>query len=197
MVNTKNVSRRTVAKGAAWTVPVVSLGVAGPAAAASPPATGDVQVSSACGGISIGPIGGVYTFPAYKITVTGSDLMPGSTFAVNLHAFGGVVGVVSGTPTLSGSLVAASTVNGPAVSGFNNVVDWTLTTNQPLAAGGTYNVDINMPLFVGDFVASVTSTNAVGNPDTAKTNNSACVQFAGAGIANTGKIVCTNIICLG
>lgn len=44
----KPISRRTVAKGAAWTAPVVTLGVAAPMAAASPPPVNPTLGAESC-----------------------------------------------------------------------------------------------------------------------------------------------------
>src|SRR6188472_4760983 len=70
------VSRRSVARGAAWSVPLVAVGVAAPAFAASPGLGPTVTAMSGCRcGVGGGPV------KPYRFDVTFNNATP-STFAI-------------------------------------------------------------------------------------------------------------------
>lgn len=114
----KIVSRRTIVKGAAWSVPVVALAVASPAAAASTVDVGALRLVGSCG--TLGVVGPGFTLQAgptvplpagTTITVTGSGVSNIGVFSVS----GGTaaVAVLSGTSrqiTLTAPLPAGATL---------------------------------------------------------------------------------------
>ena len=75
-MSSHQVSRRTLARGAAWTVPVVAIAVAAPAFAASPTYTPTLTLMAGCRcGVGGGPV------KPYRIDVTFTNT-GGDTFAV-------------------------------------------------------------------------------------------------------------------
>lgn len=114
----KGLDRRTVMKGAAWSVPVIALAVATPAHAASVVDTGAFRLAGTCG--TLGLLGPGFTLTAgpttplpvgTTVTITGSGI-------ANIGAFtpsGGTasVAVLSNTSrqiTLTAALPAGATI---------------------------------------------------------------------------------------
>ena len=113
----KGFSRRTVVKGAAWSVPVIAAAVATPLAAASEVDLGAFSTSGDCG--VLGLIGPGFTLTAgpeplpigTTITITGSGIANIGVFSIT----GGLasVSVLSGTSrliTLTSALPAGATL---------------------------------------------------------------------------------------
>ncbi|MEU4016767.1 hypothetical protein AB0E56_16005 [Microbacterium sp. NPDC028030] len=114
----KGVSRRTIVKGAAWSVPVIAAAVATPLAAASVVEVGAFSLDGSCG--TLGLLGPGFTLTAgpstplpvgTSITITGSGVANVGVFSVT----GGTatVNVLSGTSrqiTLTSALPAGATI---------------------------------------------------------------------------------------
>ena len=113
-----HVSRRTVARGVAWSVPVVAVGVAVPAFAVSPVAspTADVGDSCKCAGAGANN----YDFKTV-LTFTGS----GTTYPV-------AVGNISTSGTVQASIPAGAANDAAGVaSAASTSTDRTVTYNLP------------------------------------------------------------------
>lgn len=77
--DTKLVTRRTVARSAAWSIPVIAAAVAAPSASASvAPEQQNVTITADCYGLSILGVGA--SFPQFTITAVGAPILAGSTF---------------------------------------------------------------------------------------------------------------------
>lgn len=147
-----SLSRRSLAKTAAWSVPVVAVAMATPAAAASN-ATVDIVVTKSCA--TIGLLG---TFPEFTISATSGDIPAGTTFtlsgpslaSVTLTASAATVGVLVGTNrTITiGSATPTATVT------FNGVIGAFVATNFTLA--------------LASVPAGYTESNAANNSATAR-----------------------------
>lgn len=72
------ISRRTLARGAAWSVPVIATAFAAPAAVAS--GQGTVTITGGCHALS----DDTGTAPSFTIAVAGTRVGAGSTFALTL-----------------------------------------------------------------------------------------------------------------
>lgn len=117
-VTTPGLSRRTVVKGAAWSVPVIAAAVATPLAAASLADVGAFALAGTCG--TLGLLGPGFTLTAdattplpvgTTVTVTGSGVANIGVFSVS----GGTatVATLSGTSrqiTLTSALPAGATI---------------------------------------------------------------------------------------
>lgn len=97
-IEKKTVDRRTIAKGAAWTLPVIATAAAAPSASASPSSNADVIVSHACGGLTIPtPFGNVgISFPTFTVTALEQGIDAGSTYTLQGD---GLAGVSIGAPS--------------------------------------------------------------------------------------------------
>lgn len=150
----KGLSRRTVVKGAAWSVPVIAAAVATPLAAAS--TTLDLTITGSCAGqfraaglasnILNALTGALGLDPATRtFTVTaGSTAVPaGTTF---LLSNSGVlnVGLITVTGALDVSALDIVNVGGGVTS---------ITLEQPLAAGQSFVLDL-LPAVVDVKVAA-------------------------------------------
>lgn len=117
-IQNKGLSRRTVVKGAAWSVPVIAAAVATPLAAASLADVGAFALAGTCG--TLGLLGPGFTLTAdattplpvgTTVTVTGSGVANIGVFSVT----GGTatVATLSGTSrqiTLTSALPAGATI---------------------------------------------------------------------------------------
>ncbi|MBG6083953.1 hypothetical protein [Zhihengliuella flava] len=80
------IDRRTLTKGAAWSVPVIAAAVSAPAAAASTVQQFDVTVSASCtGGIDLLVVT-AFGDPTFTITATTGDIPVGTTFILTSDA---------------------------------------------------------------------------------------------------------------
>lgn len=114
---TSGIARRTVMKGAAWSLPVIALAVSTPLAAASDVQVGAFHIDGSCG--TLGVLG-----PGFTLTAGSAPLPVGTTVVItgsgvaNIGVFsvtGGTasVQVLSGTSrqvTLTAALPAAATI---------------------------------------------------------------------------------------
>ena len=98
MSSSQHVSRRTVARGAAWTVPLVAVGVAAPAFAVSPAAAPQVTAGASCKCPGSG--GNNFNFKAV-LSVTTADSADWS-FHIVSWTFDGVAGPNPADVTLTG-----------------------------------------------------------------------------------------------
>lgn len=140
----KGVSRRTLVKGAAWSVPVIAAAVATPLAAAS----GDVEVGAFTVNGDCGVLGLGLLATGVEITASPTAPLPAGT-SIALTGTGlANVGVVSVTGGLASvSVVSPTTRNivldAPLAAGatlslsttINVAVAWTLTAVATLPAG--------------------------------------------------------------
>jgi hypothetical protein len=140
----KGVSRRTIVKGAAWSVPVIAAAVATPLAAAS----GDVEVGAfsvdgTCGTLGLGLLATGVTITAGAtaplpvgtvITLTGSGLANVGVVSVTGGlASVSVVSPTTRTVTLTAPLAAGTTLT--LSTTINVSVAWTLSAVAALPAG--------------------------------------------------------------
>jgi hypothetical protein len=135
-----SLSRRTLAKTAAWSVPVVAVAMATPAAAASN-ATVDIVVSKSCA--TVGLLG---TFPEFTISAAAGNIPAGTTFTlagpslanVSLTSTAATVGVLVGTNrTITiGAATPSATVKFTAALGAFVATNFTLSLAS-LPAGYT------------------------------------------------------------
>ncbi|MFB7843208.1 hypothetical protein [Microbacterium sp. NPDC056052] len=118
MSETKNVQRRTVLKGAAWSVPVVAAAAATPFAAAS--TINGFSVDGNCG--LLGALGAGFTVTAGSSPIpAGTQITIHSTALVSLNLI-----------SLSGQGLAQVSLLGP-----NDAV---ITLTSPIPAGGTMTI---------------------------------------------------------
>lgn len=137
--NNQGISRRTIMKGAAWSVPVIAAAVATPMAAASGDA-GDFQVNGSCGGLGLLGVG-------FDITAGAVPLPTGTTITIS------TTGILNlGVLTATGGL--ADVV---AVGNTGNLV----TLRAPLAAGTTLSLRTLLSVGVGSTMTAV-ATPAAG-----------------------------------
>lgn len=139
------ISRRTVAKGAAWSVPVVAVAAAAPAASASTSNdVGALSLDGTCGALGAGLLSTGLTLTAGPDVAVpaGTVISLSSTGLANIGVFtitGGLASVAvsgsSGTITLTEDLAPGTTMN--MTTSINVSVLWTLTGNVQLPSGYT------------------------------------------------------------
>lgn len=119
------VSRRSVTRAAAWSVPAVAVVAAAPAYAASPIDVGAFSVTGTCGTGSLGLLG-----VGYRLTAGATDLPAGTTITVTQ------TGVNLGLLTSSSALASVTLV------GSNNVIQLVapLPANVSIDFTATINV---------------------------------------------------------
>ncbi|WP_265442663.1 hypothetical protein [Flexivirga meconopsidis] len=150
-------SRRTLARGAAWSVPVMVIGVPALAATAS---AQDVSVSGACRDGVLGP---TITF---RVCAVNAAMLAGSTFTLTAtrNAFDTAGPAISGTFAANSSATVSS---GRQIS---------YTTTRDLGAGSCWSLSLS---FNGVSIFNSTTTftlglgSSVGNTNTVTTNDSA------------------------
>lgn len=131
------VSRRTVMKGAAWSIPVVAVAVATPLAAASTVDVGAYRLVGTCG--ILGVIG-----PGFLLTASATAPVPVGTSIVIIGSGVANIGVFSATGGLA---------NVAVLSGTSRLV--TLTADLP--AGATLELRSTLSISVA-FTMNATST---------------------------------------
>ncbi|MFD6700963.1 MULTISPECIES: hypothetical protein [unclassified Microbacterium] len=158
------IRRRTVIKGAAWSIPVIAAAVAAPARAAS--GQGNVVVTSSCWGLTILGIGA--SFPEFHIAAVGETISAGSTFILqgtglaNL-VFGGTMG-----------LFDIHLVDG------NQAV---VTLRRDIPAGTSLTLQVTG--VAGAFIArtySLTVGTVIGNANVIHTDDSASQRLSGVSV---------------
>ena len=156
------VPRRSVAKGAAWTLPVVAIAAAAPVANASTPVQ-DVVVSASCYGLNIAGIG--LSFPQFTITAIGAPIAAGSTFTLSSS---GLANVTLGGDT--GILDIGILSNGSRV----------ITVKKTIPAGGSATLQITGLLsaqVLKNYTLSVKTI--IGNTNSNHGNDSATQTLLG------------------
>lgn len=166
-VSTDNrITRRTVARGAAWSLPVMAVAAAAPLASASTPVE-DVDVSASCYGLSIGGLG--ITLPQFTIIAVGAPIAAGSTF------------------TLTGDGLANLTLGGD--TGIFEITigshtSRTITIRQTIPVGGLATVKVTGLLSAQVLKTYTLSVDTIiGNANTNHSNDSASQQLTGFSIA--------------
>ncbi|NQX04633.1 hypothetical protein HQQ82_07440 [Rathayibacter sp. VKM Ac-2856] len=150
-----SLSRRSLAKTAAWSVPVVAVAMATPAAAASN-ATVDIVVSRTCRTLTLGN-----AVPRFTVSAVSGDIPAGTTFTLTSPRLADVG--VSATGATVGVLV-------------NNTITFTIATATPSAI-----IDITGVLGVfalAEFRLSLASVPA-GYTETNAGNNSSAANLTG------------------
>lgn len=150
-LTTQQPSRRVIAKGLAWTVPVVSIGAAAPAMAAS--ADEDVVVTSACG-----------NRPTFTISAVGAAIEVGSTFTL------------TGAALASVTLTAGTGLSVGVLSGGVRII--TVTTAIPAGASRNIRVTGAISVFVLTTFTLAVQT-IVGNANTNNGNDQASLSLTG------------------
>lgn len=153
MQDSTSVSRRTLTKGVAWTVPVVAVGMTAPSASASPAACAAVVLSSSCTAVSATDPNQTSS-PTFCVT-PGIAVQPNSTFVV---AASGVV--LSALPNPSGTLLNYG--NFTSISGTAA----TFTTSTTIPAGTTACLTLSFTVrFTGTLTLSFSARNINGGAD--------------------------------
>lgn len=161
-IGNKQVGRRSIAKGVAWSLPVLAVGAAVPAFAASP-SDEDVVISASCT-----PLVTIGSLPSFTITAIGAPILKNSTFiatsaALALVKVGGV----------------GSTIDVTALGGGRARIK----LRNTIPAGGS--VTLNITGVISAFVLT-TFTLAVetilGNANSNNSNDSASESLLGAGV---------------
>ncbi|MCJ1702983.1 MULTISPECIES: hypothetical protein [unclassified Rathayibacter] len=150
-----SLSRRSLAKTAAWSVPVVAVAIATPAAAASN-ATVDIVVSRACRTLTLGG-----SVPRFTVSAVTGNIPAGTTFTLSSPRLANV------------SVSAAGATVGVLV---NNTITFTIATATPSAI-----IDITGVLgvfAVAEFRLSLASVPA-GFTETNTGNNTAAANLTG------------------
>ncbi|WP_446664186.1 hypothetical protein [Flexivirga sp. B27] len=157
------VSRRTVAKGAAWSLPVIATAAAAPAASASTAQAGDVVISHACGGATFAGIG--LSIPTFTVTAVGQAIDAGSTYTLRGS---GLADVRIGAPN---DLVQIDVLSSSRV---------TITIPNAIPAGGNVTFQV---LGIASLAVltrfTLTLANEVGNDNTNKRNDTASGSYTG------------------
>lgn len=160
--NAGPVSRRTVAKAAAWSLPVVATAAAAPMASASAPVE-DVDVSASCYGLTIAGFG--FSLPQFSIIAVGAPIAAGSTF------------------TLTGDGLANLTIGGDTAIidvGILAHTSRTITIKKTIPVGGLATVKVTGLLSAQVLKTYTLSVNTIiGNANTNHTNDSASQQLTG------------------
>ncbi|WP_188835372.1 hypothetical protein [Flexivirga endophytica] len=159
MTSQQKVSRRTIAKGAAWSVPVVAVAAAAPAASASTGTDiGAVALNGVCG--LLGTVNQGFTLAASAtapvpagsvVTITGSGLA--SVTAINLsnQIANVTIGTNSATIVLSQDLPAGQTLSMTTLLSISVSFDLNGSLTLPTgysATGGklTGSVNVGLPI---------------------------------------------------
>lgn len=121
----RTVSRRSVTRAAAWSVPAVAVVAAAPAFAASPIDVGAFSITGTCGTGNLGLLG-----VGYRLTAGATDLPAGTTVTVTQ------TGVNIGLLNSDSSLASVTLVNG------NNVIQ--LAAPLPANASINFTATINV-----------------------------------------------------
>lgn len=160
------VSRRTVAKGAAWSLPVIATAATAPAASASTGQAGDAVISHACGGATIGGIG--LSIPTFTVTAVGQAIDAGSTYTLR---GGGLAEIRIGAPN---DLVQIDLLSESQV---------TITIPNAIPAGGNVTFQV---LGIASLAVltkfTLTLANEVGNDNTNKANDAATGYYTGVAL---------------
>ena len=125
-----SVSRRTIAKGAAWAVPAVVVGAAAPAMAASaPPLFSVVSATAPKGGVqlTLGYAPAYAGFCFTSLTSTGTKALTWSTASVCLDGSGRITLVADGSNSgndFSGTYTLAWTITLGSVT-YSGTLDFT------------------------------------------------------------------------
>lgn len=165
-IGNKQVGRRSIAKGVAWSVPVLAVGAAVPAFAASPQ-NQDVLVTSTCGGI--------FGDPHFTIKAVGAPIGVGSTFTLTSTAIANV------------SLTAGAGLSVGVLSGGTRTI--TVTTAIPAGASRRVNVTGALSVFVlATFTLAVNSI--VTNANTNTGNDQASLSLTGFDLGVAVVLLC-------
>jgi len=172
----KKISRRTVAKGAAWSVPVVAVAAAAPAHAASGPTAGDVMVSASCVGVNVLDLI-TLGYPQFTINAVNQGIDAGSTFTLSNDKVAG-----AGLKLLTGSDDVTLTI----IDGSSATVK--LTNAVPAGGSVTFEVGGSGSHDGIAVAANVLATfelavdHISGNDNTNTTDDSATVGLTGVGV---------------
>lgn len=165
MTSQQKVTRRTVAKGAAWSVPVVAVAAAAPSASASP-ATCDfgttppvvAPVNCVLAGVSIGNT----NIPSFSVSGLSASCVNSATWTITYNgalqlALGNLNGtglsVLGSTPTSANGVLTATSAVLP-------VLDNTLLAVQP-TAGVVETITMTVADGAGHTVSSTMSFTAI------------------------------------
>ncbi len=127
-------SRRTIVKGAAWSVPVIAAAVATPLAAASGDA-GDFQLDGTCGALGLLGVG-------FDLTAGAVDLPTGTTVTVTTSGIANL-GLLTATGGLADVTLLGATGN-------------VITLTAPLPAGTTLSLRTTISLGIGSTLTGTT-----------------------------------------
>ena len=156
-----HVTRRTVAKTAAWSLPVVAIAASAPAASAS--IKQDVDVDAPCYGLNIFGLG--LSYPQFSIIAVGAPIAAGSTFTLTSDGLANVT-LGGDTAIIEIGILAQSSR--------------TITIKQTIPVGGVTTIKIT-GLLSAQVLKSYTLSvkNIVGNTNDDHTNDSATQYLTG------------------
>ncbi|MFJ3958387.1 hypothetical protein [Arthrobacter sp. NPDC090010] len=164
---TKQITRRTVTRGAAWSLPVIAATMAAPAAVASvPPAQQNVIITAGCYGINILGVG--QSFPEFTITAVGAPILAGSTFNIQGTGLGNLT---------------FGNANG---AGFLNIINGTtaqFTLSQDIPAGSSITLRVT-GLLSAQVLRTYTMSvgNVLGNANSIHSDDSAGTTLLGVSV---------------
>lgn len=201
---TKNgLERRSVIKGAAWSVPVIAVAVATPLAAASVVPTGSIVVESSCSlAILPFPVGLPVGLTPVGFTVKNtSSLAATVTLSMSAEAWGAADFTASNNvqSATSGALWNSQSATGGASAtpaGFNQ--GWgsiTTVSLGPLAgyrASRTRTVTLTLPAGSSYSFGQFLALNLLGDP----TVNATVTAINGKTVAGDGAYLNTGLICV-
>lgn len=147
-ITTSGPSRRSIAKGAAWAVPAVSVAAAAPALAASPTLCAPGESTLTVSVVNCRVLG-LLSAPYFTITNNGECTVPAGT-AITLTGSGLVSAVVQGLDDIN----VAVLYDGTSSTG---------TLEQPLESGATIQVNVFSGLDVtvlGDYTLTIDGASA-------------------------------------
>lgn len=163
---TGHVTRRTIAKGAAWSLPVVAVAAAAPSANASKPVQ-DVDVDASCYGLNIGGLG--LSYPQFSIIAVGAPIAAGSTFTLTSD------GLANVTLGADNALIDIGIIAGKSR---------TITLKKTIPVGGVTTIRITGLLSAQVLKSYVLSaTTIIGNTNDNHSNDSATQYLTGVSIA--------------
>lgn len=171
--NSKEFSRRTIVKGAAWSVPVIAMSTAAPAFAAS--TRNNLKVETVdCELITLGIAGS--NFPGFRYTVTEGIIKKGTQIQIT---FGGLAAINAGNFEL-GAANGISLLNiGGNVATFELTRDYLVGENFTIGLKG-FSVNI-----VGLY------TSRIITPDAVQDDNIAIMTAGGVGVGSLlGAFIC-------
>ncbi len=173
---TSGIDRRTVVKGAAWSVPVIAAAVASPLAAATTDHLLDISVNAECYGIDIGGFGA--SFPRWEVAVANGPIPAGTVFVLESSAIANI--------SLGGL------GNGITVGAIYDGNKRNITVNSP-SSGFTASINGVLDVFLAARFTLSLLLLPDGYADTNAANNSDAARLSGISLAGLNLGRCTEL----